>query len=376
MALPDNMIQSAYVQGFWKMNADGGNEPDLSGNGYTLVETSGTIPAVEGVIGNARDFELGDSEYFTIAHAACPNLQITGEIGFSIWLKPESIGVVQYIITKWGASGNRGYALYIKADGTIGFALSNDGTAQIGATSTTALQAGVLNHVGATLNQTTDLMQIYIDGLADGAAVSKTTDIYNTTGNFFVGAYYNGAVNYDGLMDELIVWNTCPTAAEMLQVKNITSWRYDKTNTGILVPIGAILKKTNKTPSGTLTFTGIAKKLISQGITGILTFAGTLSKIRIYLKTIQGIATFTGEISQKNISKVLAGELNMTGTINKVISRLVAGVLTFVAAAGKLVKVTLSFGNRCCRRTLSRCRMPGTTPSLAEPAKRNHLDAN
>lgn len=70
--------------------------------------------------------------------------------------------------------------------------------------------------------------------------------------------------------------------------------------------------------------------------------AKSISKVRIYIKTITGILTFTGAITQKDINKILAGELNMTGTLNKVISRLLTGVLTFGAVIGKLTKITLS----------------------------------
>ena len=47
-------------------------------------------------------------------------------------------------------------------------------------------------------------------------------DIVDNDAAFIIGAR-EGPVNcIDGLIDEVIVWNTCLTAAEMLQVKNIS----------------------------------------------------------------------------------------------------------------------------------------------------------
>jgi len=106
MAIPSNLPQRGNIQLFCQLDEGAsGNAIDSSDNGYDLIETSGTIAqGATAKIGTSRDFELADSEYFTIAHAACPNLQITGEITISMWLKPESISI-QYILCKSGASG-------------------------------------------------------------------------------------------------------------------------------------------------------------------------------------------------------------------------------------------------------------------------------
>ena len=109
------------------------------------------------------------------------------------------------------------------------FLLSPNGTSLIQSYSNDALSVGNWYHVAATLNQATDKIQVYIAGLANGATVNYTTDIYDNLKKFIIGANDDsGGITdfFDGLIDEVIVWNTCLTAAEVLQVKNITAYSY------------------------------------------------------------------------------------------------------------------------------------------------------
>ena len=217
--LYNNLPKLSNIQGFWRFEA-GGNAADLSANNYTLTETSGTIDNVAGKIGNAADFEAGDTEYFQIADASCANLGITGEITISFWIKPETAGANSFLmIDKWGGGGHRSYLIYLE-QGKINPWLSVDGASPVQALSNTVLSAGNWYHIGFTLNQVTDLMQVYINGSADGNAVSYTGNIFDSDAAFTVGGW---TANYDGIIDELIIWNTCLTATEIAQVAAITT---------------------------------------------------------------------------------------------------------------------------------------------------------
>jgi hypothetical protein len=220
----NNLPKLANIQGFWRFEA-GGNATDESDNGYTLTETSGTIDNVAGKIGNAADFEAGDTEYFTIAHASCANLRITGEITICAWVKLESSTSDIGVLGKYNYTGNlKGYAVYITSDNIVRFVLSTNGTDVIGAPSTDAIADTTWVHVGATLNQVTDKMQVYINGLANGVAVDYTSNIADMNTPFNIGVYLGSTTAYfDGLIDEVIVWNTCLTPAEIAQVASITS---------------------------------------------------------------------------------------------------------------------------------------------------------
>ncbi len=231
MALTNSLYraipQLSYVQGFWRMEETSGNATDQSSNAYTLTETSGTIDSAVGRIGNCRDFEAGDTGYFTIADASCPNLNITGAISMCAWIKLESLASYQSIIGKWVASGNqRSYHLLIDGANKPYIEVTTDGSTLVANTATNALSSGTWYHIGATLNQVSDQLQIYVNGAVGSASpTSFTNNIYNSTSGFTIGADDAGGSNqFDGLIDEVIIWNTCLTAAEMAKVYNITGY--------------------------------------------------------------------------------------------------------------------------------------------------------
>jgi len=218
--------QSANVQGYWKLDEQNGNRADISGKNNTLTDNN-TVLYAAGKIGNAADFEKDTNEYLSITDAAQTGLDITGEITIAFWVKLETINLSQAFVTKYSMSDNkRAYAFTIRGvDNKIQFALSSNGGAATEGRSTSALATGTWYHIAATLNQTTDLIQTYIAGSADGDALSYTTDIYDNTRKFLISGYDDntGFTNpFDGLIDEAIVWNKCLTAEEVLKVKNIT----------------------------------------------------------------------------------------------------------------------------------------------------------
>ena len=227
--LPINLPRKSNIQGFWKLNELSGTRYDESNNKNNLTDKA-TVLYAAGKIGNAADFETSQSEYLSITDAAQTGLDITGEITICAWIKLESIGIFNTIVSKnSNTDDKRAYILYVHENNKLYFILSSNGTAIIYTTSTDTLSAATWYHVAATLNQTTDLMQIYINGLANGNAVSYTTNIYDNAKRFMIGAYDNSTAVidfFDGLIDEVIVWNTCLTAAEVLKVKNISNYSY------------------------------------------------------------------------------------------------------------------------------------------------------
>ena len=229
--IPINIPQKSNIRGFWKLNELSGTRYDEIVNKNNLTDNA-TVLYAAGKIGNAADFEASQFEYLSITDAAQTGLDITGEITICAWIKLESIGISQIIVSKYSFTDNkRAYSISIgSADNKIYFNLSPNGSAPVtSAISTDALSTATWYHGAVTLNQTTDLIQIYINGLANGSAVSYTTDIYDNAKKFIIGAQDDsGGVTsfFDGLIDEVIVWNKCLTAAEVLQVKNITAYNY------------------------------------------------------------------------------------------------------------------------------------------------------
>ena len=150
-------VWDSSYKGVWHLDEASGTAYDSTSNSENLTETSGTIPTATGQIGNARDFELGDTEYLT--HADGGSTDISGAnqyLSIVAWIKPESIGVAgedQYIVAKYSAGDTqRQYNIHanVKIDGqySVTGKISSDGSATKAIDSTTQdYTAGAWHHV-------------------------------------------------------------------------------------------------------------------------------------------------------------------------------------------------------------------------------------
>lgn len=230
--------QLAYIQGFWRFEDD---FTDLSTNGYTLTETSGTVAfETSGKIGKAADFESDDTEYLARAHADVANLQITGNITISAWVKAESFPeALCYAVAKYSLNSKRAYRLGTSDAGTgddrVQFTLSNNGTDLTSIRGDTSLSAGTWYHLCGVYNGSK--LYAYLNGVSDVAAADYSSGINNSDTPFLIGCGLDGTDNpaayWDGLIDEVIIWNTALTAAEVARVYSITTAAMYKTG-GIL----------------------------------------------------------------------------------------------------------------------------------------------
>ena len=224
-----NLPKKSNIQGFWRLEETSGTRYDLSTNKNNLTDNN-TVGYAIGKIGNAADFELSNSEYLSITDANQTGLDITGEITIACWIKPESVGTQNSVVNKWDYSNNnRAYKLFIDSSGNKVFGeLSSNGlNYTYAASADNVISAGTWAHISFTLNQTTDKIQVYVNGSASGSAVSFTENIYNSNAPFIIGCQLNKGTPtrfFDGLIDEVIIWNTCLTADEVAEVYGITKY--------------------------------------------------------------------------------------------------------------------------------------------------------
>ena len=206
-------------KGIWHLNENSGTAYDSTSNNEDLTETSGTIPAVSGMIGDARDFEYADTEYLT--HVDGGSTDISGadqHITISAWVKYESFPeIYTYMVSKYDTTLNeRQYALYtydsdVGAD-KLNFIISPDGTALTG------VQAGGVMaidtwyyHVGVYDDAT---VKAYFNAIG-GTPTVVATGIHAGAAAFLIGARLgNGlpARYIDGLIDEVRISNIARTA--------------------------------------------------------------------------------------------------------------------------------------------------------------------
>ncbi|MCK5612722.1 LamG domain-containing protein [Candidatus Pacearchaeota archaeon] len=213
------------------LSANGDDEIDRSGEGETLTETGGDIPnsatVPGGYSGTSRDFEDGDTE--GLVHADGGSTDISGAdqaLTLAAWIKyeanPDSDDA---IINKYYVVGNeRQYKISFRnSDSAVVGYISNDGTAFSKAIGGTDINDTNWHHVALVYNDID--IRIYLDGSLDsnGADNPKahTTGIYNGTAQFNVGSNVDASAEYfDGLIDEVIVFDRALSAAEILYIYN------------------------------------------------------------------------------------------------------------------------------------------------------------
>lgn len=204
----------AGLVSYWKFDETSGTAYDATSTN-ALTNNNGT-PFITGKISNAADLERASSQSFSIADGSQSGLDITGDVSFSFWVKPETVDF-NTVIAKFGASGNRSYRV-LQADG--GFYLdvinSSDTSAQ-GAWPTLGLTAGNWYHIVITWKASTSKANLYVNGAVQTEkTTSGVTNLKNSTATFAVGSDSDLAANLgDGLVDEVGVWNRVLTTSEV-----------------------------------------------------------------------------------------------------------------------------------------------------------------
>ena len=216
----------AAVKGAWLMTVDSDDETDISANGETLTETSGTIPTSvdvpTGYSGTSRDMELTDSEYFS--HVDGGSTDISGSnqaISMCIWVKPESLAAGAFVMSKYNSASQRSFLLRLADDGggyRAKFDMDANGTG-VDATGLSAegvFTAGTWTHVCAVYNDTD--IRMYINGALSGTEVAYTSGLHNSTAPFRIGTSGNDASFFDGLVTEAIIFNDALTPTEVEEI--------------------------------------------------------------------------------------------------------------------------------------------------------------
>lgn len=150
----------------------------------------------------------------------------------SAFVRPENANTTNMLIVSKYDSGipttndGRAYRLYSQTTSKL-YACSVSSAGTSGSTtsiaSAVAAADGVSAHVGCIYDDAT--IQPYVDGVASGAGAAHTAGVYNSVANFRIGAQsdnsaIDGNTGWDGTIDDVCVWNTAITAADMATIYN------------------------------------------------------------------------------------------------------------------------------------------------------------
>lgn len=218
MALSDNLV------GYWALNEASGNA--LDSHSTNDLTNNNSVGSATGKVGNARDFEEGSSQYFSIAPPAA--LQM-GDIDFTIqaWVNFESIGSPRSICGQWGpnaatdswliytdsATANNFFFACQGISSNVFLRASNLGTPSLATWYHVVVwHDSVNNQVGIKIN----------NGTANTASYSGGTRVLASP-DFTIGR--SNTANMDGLLDEVAIWKRVLTSVEIADLYNSGSGR-------------------------------------------------------------------------------------------------------------------------------------------------------
>ena len=222
------LVDSANLVGYWKFNEPTGSTArDVSGCG-----SDGTFADATRTTGLFAGAELcgGDNDYVYVPAAApLQNVQ-EGDYTLSAWVKPDQLpptGSNNY--STYGIVMKTGYHTGLSYKSTGAFNMANWLAPSTGnsITSTSTYAPDEWHHVVGTVSRTDGTVMIYVDGVHQG------TKTY-TPG---AAAYEYGTVPWrfgianpsasswrwpmDGLIDEVAVWDTTLSAAQVGQLHQL-----------------------------------------------------------------------------------------------------------------------------------------------------------
>jgi len=191
---------------YYQVRAYNGQGTSASSNSIT-VQTSMTPP------GNALAFS-GANDYVSVNN---PNLG-TNNVTVEAWINATAWGTSYWDGTIVGSDApfndaNTGYVLRCGGGGALSFARGDGNVSWPEVISNPIMVTGEWIHVAGVFDGST--MKIYIDGNLQNT-VTTTTPLSNANPSLFIGASpYNNARFFNGMIDEVRIWNVARTQADI-----------------------------------------------------------------------------------------------------------------------------------------------------------------
>lgn len=212
----------ANLVGYWTLDGvvtDGtSNGNDLTNNNstpYSTDESTGscTVPDYK-----SGDFEASSSNFLSINDGDQTGLDLTSDLTIECWVKFESLSGNIAFLSKWVSGGNLSYGFrYLSGSQELSFHNSSNGsTASWGTDVSYSFSTGTWYHVATVYDASAGSAEMFVNGLSVGTSTGLATSIYNGAGSVKVGATQSGTdENFDGLIDDMRVWNVKRTEAEI-----------------------------------------------------------------------------------------------------------------------------------------------------------------
>jgi hypothetical protein len=201
-------IPTSGLVGWWPFN---GNANDESGNGNNGAPGSGVLITTDRFLSSNAAYDFNGSGNISLT-----SLPTTGSQDFTIsgWVKTNNT-TVRKGIACWGQDNpwNSTY-FYITADGYLKFDFAYNGGPQ------SPIFIADNNWHSVTITCTSGLVQLYLDGIATGTALSMSPNISGSNKALGANIDNSGSNNFVGKLDDFGIWNRALTQQEITDLYN------------------------------------------------------------------------------------------------------------------------------------------------------------
>ena len=180
-----------------------------------------------------RGFELdGSGDYMTVADSSSLNV-IGSEITLSMWVYPRSKGNNTHLLRKYAGGG--GYWMPFSIDGRASMGIFNGSTYQALYTSS-SIPLDEWSLVSGTYNANGNI-SVYVNGVLNKTAVATRGDIGASNGGIlylgYKGWQASGNAEFNGTIDDILIFNRSLTAVEILALYNASANQYEHNFTNL-----------------------------------------------------------------------------------------------------------------------------------------------
>jgi len=215
-------VAEAELVGLWRLDeTSGGTASDSSGNGNdgTLNGTSQWEPL--GKIGGALDLD-GSTAYVTIPFSESLRVLNQGDLTVAAWFKLDEMPTQNKEVFQQGDGNGAGRTwLFVAPDAEIRSYLGNGTTG-----SGFYVEADTWYHAAVVVTEggAVDSVQVYVNGEPSGAANPMSME--DSVGGYFIGCHKNLSNYWDGLIDDVRLYNHALTESELLSAMEGSSGGY------------------------------------------------------------------------------------------------------------------------------------------------------
>jgi len=190
------------------------------------ITASTNATAIASINNDAAMSFNGTDQYLSAEHDS--SLNLTTELTVSMWVNISGGTSYRGLFTK-GSINPPGYGSYSasiinNSNNKIRFYLGSSNSVAVNLETTTGLSNNTWHHLAFVYNGSQGFAKVYIDG-SQVSTTSPTipSSIYSNTEDFYIGAYYNNSLLFNGKMDEVAIWDSALSSCDIEGIYDATT---------------------------------------------------------------------------------------------------------------------------------------------------------